>query len=180
VSAAGLKDLYERKRRAISKRPSFALSTGQARVRLGEGLCCEVEEGEWRTRIDQSVEGGGTGTAPHPAQMMRAALVSCLAMGYRQWGARLDVAIDDIEVDMVCETDVRGQLGLADVPIGWRRITVDVCITSAAPEAEVRRVVETADRLSPLLANLSPAIERVQRLRVVSANKRAGAGAREG
>jgi hypothetical protein len=30
----------------------------------------------------------------------------------------------------------------------------------------VRRVIETADRLSPLLANLSPAIERLHRLHI--------------
>ncbi len=167
MNAAGLKDLYERKRRAMQKRPSFARSTGQAHVRLGDGFSCDVEEGAWRTRIDQSVEAGGTGTAPHPAQMMRAAIVACLAMGYRQWGARLDVAIDEVEVDMLCETDVRGQLGIADVPIGWERMLVDVCIVSRAPEADVRRVVETADRLSLLLANLSPSIKRVHRLRVV-------------
>jgi putative redox protein len=167
VTAAGLKDLYERKRRAILRRPSFAHAAGQARLRLRDGLCCEVEEDQWRTPIDQAVEGGGTGTAPHPAQVMRAAIVACLAMGYRQWGARLGVAIAEIEIDMLCETDVRGQLGIADVPIGWHRIMVDVCITSAAPEADVRRVVETADRLSPLLANLSPAIERVHRVRII-------------
>ena len=167
MTAAGLKDLFERKRRAILRRPSFAHATGQARLRLRDGLCCEVEEGEWRTRIDQAVEAGGTGTAPHPAQVMRAAIVACLAMGYRQWGARLGVVIDAIDIDVLCETDVRGQLGIADVPIGWHRIMVDVCITSAAPDADVRRVVETADRLSPLLANLSPAIARVHRVRVV-------------
>ena len=88
-------------------------------------------------------------------------------MGYRQWGARLDVEIDQVEVDVLCETDVRGQMGIADVPVGWHRIMVDVCITSAALEADVRRVVETADRLSPLLANLSPAIERIHHLRIV-------------
>ena len=177
MTAAGLKDLYERKRRAILKRPSFARSSGQARVRLGDDdFSCEVEEGGWRTRIDQSVEGGGRGTAPHPAQMMRAALVACLAMGYRIWGARLDVAIDEVEVDVLCETDVRGQMGIAEVPIGWQQIAVDVCIASPAPEADVRRVVDTADRLSPLLANLSPAIKRIHRLRVVRA--RAGAAPR--
>ena len=130
---------------------------------------CEVEEGTWRTRIDQSVEGGGGGTAPHPAEMMRAALVACLAMGYRMWGARLDVDIGQVEVDVLCETDVRGQMGLADVPVGWQRIVIDVGITSRASEADVRRVVETADRLSPLLANLSPAIERIHQLRIIDA-----------
>ena len=167
TTSAGLKDLYERKRRAMSRRPSFARTSGRAFVRLRDGLSCDVEEATWRTRIDQSVEGGGGGTAPHPAQMMRAALVACLAMGYRMWGARLDVDIGQIEVDVLCETDVRGQMGLADVPIGWQRIVIDVCIASRAPEADVRRVVETADRLSPLLANLSPAIARVHRLRII-------------
>jgi len=167
VTPAGLKDLWERKRRAMQRRPSFARMSGQAHVRLGRDLCCEVEEATFRTRIDQSVEGGGGGTAPHPAQMMRAALVACLAMGYRMWGARLDVEIAEVDVDVVCETDVRGQLGIADVPIGWQRIVVDVCIASRAADGDVQRVVETADRLSPLLANLSPAIERVHHLRIV-------------
>jgi uncharacterized OsmC-like protein len=171
MTTAGLKDLFERKRRAMLKRPSFARSSGQARVRLSDDFCCEVEEGPWRTRIDQSAEGGGRGSAPHPAQMMRAALVACLAMGYRIWGARLDVAIDEVEVDVLCETDVRGQLGIADVPIGWQQIAVDVRIASPAAEADVRRVVETADRLSPLLANLSPAIRRTHRLRIIRKRK---------
>jgi len=98
---------------------------------------------------------------------MRASLVACLAIGYRMWGARLGVAIDAVDVDVVCESDARGQLGIDGVPVGWQRIVMDVSIASRAPEADVRRVVETADRLSPMLANLSPAIERVHHLRIV-------------
>ena len=167
MTPAALKDLYERKRRALSRRPSFGLTNAQAHVRLGESLLCEVEEGGWRTRVDQSAEEGGTGSAPHPGQMMRASIAACLAMGYRTWGARLGVAVDDVVVDVVCESDARGQLGIEGVPVGWQRIVVDVRLGSRAPEADVRRVVETANRLSPLLANLSPAIERVHHLRLV-------------
>jgi len=167
VTAAGLKDLYERKRRALARRPGFGRTTAQARVRLGDTLACDVEEGAARTRVDQPLEEGGTGSGPHPGQMLRASLVACLAMGYRQWGARLGVAIDGVEVDVTCESDARGQLGFEDVPVGWQRIVVDVCIASRAPAADVRRVVATADRFSFLLANLSPAIERIHHLRVV-------------
>ena len=93
----------------------------------------------------------------------------CRAVGYRMWGARLGVAIDDVEVDVTCELDARGQLGIADgVTPGWQRITFDIRITTTAPEADVRRVVDTADWLSPMLANLSPAIERVHNLRIVT------------
>ena len=69
---------------------------------------------------------------------------------------------------MLCESDARGQLGIEGVSVGWQRIVVDVRLGSRAPEAEVRRVVETADRLSPLLANLSSGIERVHHLRFVA------------
>ena len=167
MNAAAMKDLYERKRRAMLKRPSFGRTSVQAHVRVCGDLSCEVEEGAWRTRVDQSPDEGGTGSAPHPGQVMRAGLTACLAMGYRIWGVRLDVAIDDVEVDVLCESDARGQLGIAGVTIGWQRIVVDVCIGSRAPEADVRRVVETADRLSPMLAILSPTIARVHHLRIV-------------
>lgn len=177
MTAAALKDLYERKRRVMLRRPSFGRSSGQARVRLAGNLCCDVEEAAWRTRIDQTPDEGGTGTAPHPGQMMRASLVACLAMGYRMWGARLDVAIDQVEVEVLCESDARGQLGFEEVTVGWTRIIVDVRITSAAPEADVRQVVATADRFSPMLANLSSAIERVHRLRVTDTRTGLQAGA---
>jgi uncharacterized OsmC-like protein len=167
VTAAGLKDLYERTRRVLVRRPSFARTSAQAHVRVRDSFLCEVEEGAHRTRVDQSLEEGGTGSAPHPGQMMRASIAACLAMGYWQWGARLDVAIDGVEVDVLCESDARGQLGIEGVAVGWQRIVVHVRIDSGAPEADVRRVVQTADRLSPLLANLSPGIERVHHLRLV-------------
>lgn len=167
-NAAVVRDLYERQRRAMARRRSFGLSRPTARVRLVGDMACEVEQDGWRLRIDEPVQDGGGGTAPHPGQMMRAAVAGCVAVGYRVWGARLGVAIDDVEVDVVCELDARGQLGLADgVTPGWQRITFDIRITSAAAEADVRRVVETADRLSPMLANLSSAIERVHNLHIV-------------
>jgi uncharacterized OsmC-like protein len=116
--------------------------------------------------VDHSPEEGGTGSAPQADQRMRASIVACLAMGCRVWGARMGVAIDRVDVDVRCESDARGQLGIEGGPVGWQRIIIDVCVTTRAPEADVRCVVDMADRLSPTLANLSPAIERVRRLRM--------------
>jgi hypothetical protein len=88
-------------------------------------------------------------------------------MGYRLWSARLDVPIDGAEVDVLCEYDVRGQLGTGDAPVGWQRLVVTATVTSQAPEASVRQMVELADRHCPMLANLSPRIERIHRLAIV-------------
>jgi uncharacterized OsmC-like protein len=168
MSAAEIKALFDRKAHAMARRPAFGRGSGQARVRLGTGLRCDTEHGDRTLLVDQPTSEGGAGAGPHPGQLMRASLGACLAMGYRIWGARLGVAIDAVEVELTCEFDARGQLGVAeDVAIGWQQVRFDVTITSAAPEEALRRVVATADRLSPMLANLSPSVRRRHHLTIV-------------
>lgn len=174
MSAAGLtiKELYRRKSSAIARRPSFARGRGQARVRMRAGYACAVEHEDRTEVVDQPESEGGGGAGPHPGQLMRASLGACLAMGYRSWAARLDVDIEAVDVDIVCEYDARGQMGLSsEVPIGWERIRFEVVITSNGAEDELRHVVDVADRLSPMLANLSPTITRTRQLTIVRPQK---------
>lgn len=167
MTTSHLRALYEQKRVALRRHPSLARSTVHAHVRLGSGLSCEVRHGERVTLADLPGSEGGGGSAGGPGDLMRASLGACLAMSYRAWGARLGIELAAVEVSITVEFDARGQLGLADdVAIGWQRLLFDVCVVSEAPAAEVRRLVEHADRLSPMLANLSPAIERVHTLSV--------------
>jgi uncharacterized OsmC-like protein len=91
---------------------------------------------------------------------MRAGLAACLAIGYRQWGIRLGVPLDAIDVELTCELDFRGQLGVDGVAPGWQRISWTVTVVTAAPEDEVRRVLDQAERVSPMMGSLSPAIAR--------------------
>src|SRR5450432_1639393 len=159
MNPSEIKELFDRKATAMARRPAFAHGIGQARIRMNDGMACDVEHGDRTFRVDQPPSEGGGGAGPHPGQLMRASLGACLAIGYRIWGARLGVAIDAVEVDLTCEYDARGQMGVSeDVAVGWQQVRFDVRITSAAPEDDVRRVVETADRLSPMLANLAPAV----------------------
>ena len=170
MTPSDLKDLYDRKGRALVRRPGFGRGTGQARVSITSGgLACHVVEPPNRSlRVDVPVEEGGTNAGPHPGQLMRASVGACLAMGYAIWGARLEVPLDQVVLELTCDFDARGQLGVAaGVPVGWQRLVVDVSITSTAPEADVRRVVQAANSACPMLANLSPAIAQVHRLTVV-------------
>jgi hypothetical protein len=145
VTAAELKALSLRKADAMARHPGFARASAQAHARVGDGFAHDLTQ--------------------DAHELMGASLAADLAMGYRLWAARLDVAIECVDVDVVVEWDARGQMGLdCGAAIGWDRVLFDVTIASAAAEADVRRVVETADRLSPLLANLAPAIRRIHRL----------------
>jgi uncharacterized OsmC-like protein len=169
LKPAALKDLYERKARALHRRPELARGAGYTRVRLPEaGLACQVDDGDLQLPVDLAPADGGTGTAATPHDLMRASLGACLAMDYRLWAARLDVPIGSVEIDLTVEFDARGAL-LADSEIrpGWRRLTCAVTIHSGASRADVARVVDVANARCPVLANLSPAIERVHVLTIV-------------
>jgi len=168
MNHAEIKELFDRRASAMTRRPAIGRASGHARVRLGQGFTCEVEHEDRTLVADQPTADGGGGWGPHPDQLMRASLLASLAMGYRTWGARLGVAIDAIEVELTCEFDVRGQLGVSDdVAIGWQQVRFDVRVASAAPEDAVRRVVETANRRSPMLANLAASVRQAHHLLIV-------------
>jgi uncharacterized OsmC-like protein len=166
VTPAQLRDLYALKARAIARRPGFARGSGHARVCLGPGLHCEVESPRHALVVDALPEDGGEGRGPDPGDLMTASLGASLAMGYRLWSARLDIPIEGAEIDVSCEYDLRGQLGSGEGPVGWQRLVIAVLVVSPAPEAALRALIEHADRHCPMLANLSPEIERLHRLSV--------------
>jgi uncharacterized OsmC-like protein len=165
---AELKDLYERRRRAFARRPAFARGSGAARAVLVDGGCAvDVAQGSRVLRVECPEDEGGPGGGAHPGELLRASLAAELALGYRAWGARLGVAIDDVAVEVVSEHDARGELGLADdVGPAWQRVFFDVRVTSGAPEDDVRRVIDVANRRSPALANLSSSVARAWRVSI--------------
>jgi uncharacterized OsmC-like protein len=167
VNARDLRELYEQKARALKRHPSLGQGRFQATIKLVDTFACEARRANRVMRVDLPVEEGGSDTGPTPGDLMRTSLGACMAIGYRAWAARLGVPLSGVCVEVTCEVDARGQLGIADdVPFGWQRLIFDVRITSDAPPDEIRRVVAHADRLSPMLANLSPALERVHTLSI--------------
>jgi uncharacterized OsmC-like protein len=169
VTPADLKELYDRKANAIARRPELGRGGGCVRVRLGEGLACQVELEGGITVLDLPLIDGGRGSGPQPDELARASLAAALAQDYRLWAARLGIPLSEVEVEVVSEHDTRGRLGVSDeVAIGWQSLQVAVTVHSPAPEADLRALVALANRRSPLLANLSPTVVQVHGLTVVS------------
>jgi uncharacterized OsmC-like protein len=145
-----LRELLERKVKAVTERPAIGQGTARTTVRLKPGLECEVKEGPWTLTVGMSEKSGGTNAGPNPGVMGRAALGSCLAIGYGMWAARLGVPIDTLDVEVEADYDSRGELGVSDVvPPGYSQVRYRVSVTSPAPESDVRRLVDTADKYSP-------------------------------
>lgn len=145
-----IREAIDRSAKAVQLRPSIGRHTGRTAVKLRPGLACEITDGPWTLTAAMGPASGGAGGAPGPGTLGRGALGSCLALGYGMWAARLGVPLESVEVDVEADYDSRGELGLSDdVPPGYVQVRCIVRIASRAPEEDVRRVVETADRYSP-------------------------------
>jgi uncharacterized OsmC-like protein len=141
--------------------------TTQRVVARGSGdLAVEVDAGDGLLRTDMPVARGGGASGPTPGSMMRASVAACLAVGYKQWSEKLNIAVCDIEIELTTEIDMRGQGGTAEVPPGWQSIRWHVRVTSAASDADVERLLRHAESLSPMLDSLHPRCKRVRTFEV--------------
>jgi len=150
ASPEQIRTTLERKAKEVALRPSAGQGTATTRVTLKPGLECDIEEGAWKLTAGMSEKLGGTNAGPNPGILGRGALGSCLAIGYGMWAARLGVPIDALEVEVQADYDTRGELGIADdVPPGYVQVRYRVTVTSSAPEADVQRMLDIADKYSP-------------------------------
>jgi uncharacterized OsmC-like protein len=128
--------------------------TAVTRVQLKDNLACDIRDGDWSLVAGMTEKYGGTNGGPNPGVLGRAALGSCLAIGYGIWAARLGVPLTSADYD------VSGELAVNDaVRPGYGAMRYIVRVVSAAPEEDVRRVIDTADRYSSwrdVIANEMP------------------------
>ena len=173
MSQEVIKTAIERNVRAVSLRPSVGQGTAITKVTWREGLTCDVEEGPWRLVAGMTEKYGGSNAGPNPGVYGRAAVGSCLAIGYMMWAARLEIPVRSLEVEVQADYDVRGELAVEDnVRPGYTRMRYIVTIDSDAPEADVMRLLDTADRYSSWRDDLANPVPMEREVRMVSARTR--------
>lgn len=147
---------FARNRKAVGLRPSVGQGTAVTRIRVREGMTCDIEDGRWKLTAGMSEKSGGAGAGPDPGVFGRSAIGSCVAIGYVLWASEADVPIDSLEVEVQTDYDSRGEYDLDEsvAPV-YAQVRVVVTVASSAPEADVLRVLDRADRCSPWLRMLA-------------------------
>ncbi len=170
TTATDIKTALERNVKAVTLRPSVAQGTAVTRVHLRDGLACDISEGPWTLTAGMTEKYGGTNAGPNPGVLGRAALGSCLALGYGMWAARLGVPITSLDVEIQADYDVRGELAVDDsVRPGYTAIRYVVRVTSPASEEDVRRVIDTADRYSSWRDDIANPVPLTRELHIAKA-----------
>jgi uncharacterized OsmC-like protein len=147
-----IKTAFQRVASALKQRPAFGLGTGTSTTRIMDGLTCETREGNWTFLVDMPEQAGGNGKGPTPGVYGRAALGSCLAIGYAMRATIMNIPISSLEVEIQADYDDGALFGTsAGVPPGYIDVRYIVRIESDASEEDVGMLIDEADRHSPYL-----------------------------
>jgi uncharacterized OsmC-like protein len=147
-----IKTLFERNREALTLRPAIGQGTAVTRVRVVEGMTCQVEEGDWKLTVDLGEKSGGNNRGPNPGVLGRAALGACLAQSYTMWAAYCGVPLDVVGIEIQADYDASGHYGIGDVTPGYSEVRYVVTVESEASEVEIAELLDEVDTHTPYLA----------------------------
>lgn len=166
-----IKTAVERCKKAFTLKPALGKGMAVSKVRIVNGLTCEISEGNWKFSVDMPEGIGGNNTAPTPGVYGRAALGSCLAIGYMMKAAELNIPVKNLEVEVQADFDDGALLGTADknIPPGYLEVRYIVTIESDAPEEKIMQMLDDGDKHSPYLDVFSRAQKCVRKINIVSA-----------
>jgi uncharacterized OsmC-like protein len=120
----------------------------------------ELRTGRHTITVDEPPSLGGQDVAASPVNLALVALASCQAITYRFWAEHLGIALDDVDVEVDADIDLRGFFGFDDdVRPGFGDIRVTV--TPRGPESPERyealtRAVDEHCPVLDLFANATP------------------------
>ncbi|MDP6475636.1 MAG: OsmC family protein [Alphaproteobacteria bacterium] len=165
---AEIKAAIMRSEDKIRAQPTIGHLTKTSKATVSGGLTCEIEDGPWNLTADMRKSLGGRNSGPDPGVFGRAAISSCLAIGYATWFARLDVPVDHIEVEVAADFDYGGVLGTSDSAANYSQLRYSVSIDSPAAESEIIKVLDWADAHSPWLSNMKTALTPRRAVQITS------------
>jgi len=131
--------------------PDRGRNTAVSRTRIDEGLTCHISEGRWNLIADMSKGAGGARLGPTPGVLGRAALGSCVAIGFVLEAARAGVPVESVEVEVETDFDDGALFGVSDAPPGYLEVRYEIQVVSTASDEELQKVAEASDARSPYL-----------------------------
>jgi uncharacterized OsmC-like protein len=168
-SSEKIKSAIERITKTLIQKPSFGLGTGISKTTIMDGLTCQVQEGKWKFTIDMPEAAGGNGAGPTPGIFGRAALGSCLAIGYMMRAAHLSIPISSLEVEVQADYDDGPLFGTnPNIPPGYLEVRYSVTVKSEASEEVLLKLIQEADERSPYLDVFSRAQKCIRNINIVS------------
>lgn len=150
----------------VKEKPEAGRLSFQTRTKWDEGFGVDGRT-EKIGMLDQTIPRRFTLRGDHPPELLGkntgatavetllAALGACIAGTYAAQATARGIKIDDLEVTLDGEIDLRGFLQLAPVRAGLSDAKVKIRVTSDANESELREIGQIIHKASPVTDSVS-------------------------
>ena len=139
---------------AIREDPDKGKTVWKAKTRWRGGFRSEAEIRDHSIPMDEPAELGGTNTAPNMVEAVLGAYGCCLTTGYAAQAAFRGIDLQNVEIEIEGDLDLRSFLGLSDPDDVWPgysdiRTKVHLDAPGATPE-QLRELHEAVVSTSPV------------------------------
>jgi uncharacterized OsmC-like protein len=121
-----------------------------------KGLSCDVSgPAAAHLLTDMPTVLGGAGAGPNPGWLLRASIASCTATAIAMRAAMRGIALQTLEVRVESESDIRGLVGIADIPTALDNLRILLTIGADGVEiATLRELAAWGEAHSPVSCTL--------------------------
>ena len=120
----------------IKEKPAAGKTVWKAQTQWLGGFRSQAKIGDHIVSMDEPQAFGGTGTAPNMVEMVLGSYGCCLSTGYVAQAALRGIELEDVQIEVEGDLDLRSFLGLADPDQSWPGYTsVRAKVTLKAPKA---------------------------------------------
>lgn len=139
----------------LTTTPAHARASYRAETSLAEGFQADVRARQHTIVIDEPEALGGTDAGASPIEAVLAGLVSCQAISYQVWAAKLGIAVDRVGVEADGDIDLLGFFGIdPDVRAGYGGIRLTVTLEGPESRETYVALADAVDAHCPVLDNL--------------------------
>lgn len=145
---------------AITDEPAKAQTTWAAQVRWTGAFRSEARVREFAPILSDEPGGlGGGDAAPNPVEQLLAALGNCLAVGYAANASVAGIEIEELNISLDGDIDLRSFLGLTQGHAGFSAIRAVVDLKADADAAAIAALHSRVAASSPVGHTLTAPVE---------------------
>jgi uncharacterized OsmC-like protein len=135
--------------------PASAVVTMHAESRMAEGISCRIDTGKGLIEAGLHPAAGGTGREACSGDMLLQAVAACAGVTLQAVATAIGLELADATVRVEGDLDFRGTLGVSkEAPVGFRAIRVMFDLRTQAPDEQVAKLVELAERYCVVLQTI--------------------------
>ena len=161
MSQASLKEALSKTVAGIQQNPLMSRVVFEAETALVDGVRCTGKVRNFAPIVvDEPPELGGQDKGANPVELLLVALGSCQEIMYAAMASMMGIKLDEVKVNLKGSLDLKGLFGMDPaIPPGYQKITYETILKSAAPEEELRKLIDAVETHCPVLDTLVRPIE---------------------